>query len=627
MTRNLVGKIFPIALAASVLLIGASFWYYTLGRKPKLVLSKPIGTKTGTPISHRTGPGEVLLLVGNKATLFDTVQGKEKWASDLTPAAPAAPRATPTPADYPKLTSASDEKKDPSRQILVARIARRSAKLQAWAAELHSKRGKLDTALKAASFNEEEAKYHAEMAEARAEKATLRDSADTAFLPQDEISFAEESAFGSYHGEIFSNSSAIWIAQGANVRMLDRANGRLLKELPLGGQFEKVMRGADCWYVTATNEAGARQIMRIPVSDGMAKLISVAGSSADSHVAWQGNEPALQAQRTEFSATGAELAQLEVRLLEKKITEKQALKGDSASDWQAAEEKTTSGWAMDAGALAQAIANDAQRELTGGKERIDESTYEVILRRPFKTDLSASAPEKVQGRPKVFSTASLDLVVAGRTLLAFDHQNKKLWTSTLGFPTADVFMTEQPASDTVATLSRPCLEDGKRLYFFDKGFLSAFDRNSGATLWRLPSVGIQKVQLDGGALYVTSSNSSAQSLQYTQQADVATPLLYKIDASSGKIFWKQEKYDDCFVSEGSVYATLETRNAADLVNSVFQRESAISTRFKLYKLSASDGKPQWEWFQTRRPVRIEADKRKVTLLFADELQILKSIAL
>ena len=62
------------------------------------------------------------------------------------------------------------------------------------------------------------------------------------------------------------------------------------------------------------------------------------------------------------------------------------------------------------------------------------------------------------------------------------------------------------------------------------------------------------------------------------------------------------------------------------MNNVFQSSKAIQTRFKLYKLSARNGQPQWEWFQTRHPLRIETDKKKVSLLFADELQILTSRA-
>jgi outer membrane protein assembly factor BamB len=261
----------------------------------------------------------------------------------------------------------------------------------------------------------------------------------------------------------------------------------------------------------------------------------------------------------------------------------------------------------------------------------------VVLRRPFNPTIPDAVSIRVQGRPDVFSTGSFDLVVAGRTLIAFDHTNNKLWESKLAFPAPEQFFVGDEsgaATAVLGTVAQPCLEDDKRLYFFDKGFLNAFDRQTGATLWRLPSVGISKIQLDSGGLfdrgpvlYVTSANGSAETLQYSQQSSAPRlPLLFKVNASNGKILWKVDKYQDCFVSGGNVYATLESRNAEDFVNSVFDRGKAIPTRFKLYKLSARNGQPQWEWFQTRRPLRIEADKKKVSLLFPDELQLITSRA-
>ena len=56
---------------------------------------------------------------------------------------------------------------------------------------------------------------------------------------------------------------------------------------------------------------------------------------------------------------------------------------------------------------------------------VDESTYELVLRRPFGSQLSETPPLRVQGPPALFSTASFDLIIAGRALIVFDHKNKK----------------------------------------------------------------------------------------------------------------------------------------------------------------------------------------------------------
>lgn len=650
MKEKLLGVLFKGFLIVFALLVGVGVWYYTLGRKPKLAVSTRITAKAGEPTTQLIAPGEVLLLVGRKATLYDIAAGTEKWSADCGPSKnPATPAVAASVAPVPAAAKMTPPPGKISDQILQARVERHMLKLRTWATQLEAKRGNLNTPLKIASFKEEEAKYNKELAAVQAEAAGLTKSpvavapatgyAIESKAPESQI----EDSLGYERKEVFCSGPAIWIVQNRTVRMLDRANGRLVKEIGLPGKFQKVMPGPGCFYIATAGETGGQQVTRVDNKDGAAKALNISGAAGGSRFEMQGAglpvSPTVQSQRSEFSANGAELTQLDVRLVAKKITERQALKNDSATDWNNADKNTKGGWANDAAVIAQAMSNDMQREATGGKELVDESTYEVVLRRPFNSAIPDSASIKVQGRPDVFSTTSYDLVVAGQTMMVFDHTNKKLWESKLAFPAAAPSLVDDELGGgktaMMGTLSQPGFEDDKRLYFFDKGFLTAFDRNTGATLWRLPSVGIRKVQLDAGGLldrspvlYVSSGNGTAETLQYSQQAAMPTvPVIFKVDAASGKILWKQPKYQDCFVSGGNVYATLETRNAEDLVNSVFQGTKAVQTRFKLYKLSARDGQSQWEWFQTRRPLRIEADNKKVSLLFADELQILTSRAL
>src|SRR3954447_7081960 len=112
-------KLFSITLTVFgivfVLLVGASIWYYTLGRKPKLLVSTRITEKTGVPSSHATAPGEMLLITGGKATLYDTTAGKEKWRSDLSTPTPSA---TPAAASTLPSTATVKSTNDPMRQIL-----------------------------------------------------------------------------------------------------------------------------------------------------------------------------------------------------------------------------------------------------------------------------------------------------------------------------------------------------------------------------------------------------------------------------------------------------------------------------------------------------------------------------
>src|SRR5438132_14209290 len=97
MKQKLLGILVITFLVLVIVLVAGGLWYYTLGRKPKLVVSSQIAAKGGLPTSHMIAPGEVLLLVGTNATLYDTVAGKEKWSSGPGPVQSAAPPPMQTP--------------------------------------------------------------------------------------------------------------------------------------------------------------------------------------------------------------------------------------------------------------------------------------------------------------------------------------------------------------------------------------------------------------------------------------------------------------------------------------------------------------------------------------------------
>ena len=655
MSDQAISRLIKIVSAIVVLLVGGGVWYFTLGRKPTIALSVPITDKTGAASLHAVGAGDVLLVSGAKATLYAVAGGAAKWsvafatpAPAAAPAAPVAPAAakaaatvaaapSPAPSDDPPLKKltvlSSGEKAD---QLLAKRSEKRFAKLRDWSAKLNAKKAALKTPLQIEAFNEEAKKYHAELAEARAEAASVQKQTAVAAphgtmaaaaAADDEPAFARGFArFDSYFEKtgVIADGGAILLLHGAHARLLDHASGAVKKEVTLPGNFARVLRGAGCVYAVGASPDGARQVTRIATADGAVTSVKVAGPRGEGRFrmkeAGLPAEPAVQALRTELSAGGGALLRCDVRLVEKKISERTiATAADPSSALEEADKKATTGWGSDAAAYGKALAADSAREDNGGKERSDQSTYEVVLTRPLDPAI-IEARATVHGHADVFSTRTLDLVTAGRTLLAFDHSNKKLWETTLAQPVADPGSArDDDGDDDTASLAQPCVEDAGRLYFFDTAFLTAFDLATGQPAWRVPAAGIRKVQLDGrGALYVSTGSGGFDPNEL--------PLTLKLDAKSGKILWKVEKYQDCIVSGGQVYATRETRNSEDMVNATFDRSKAIECRWKLYKLSASAGAVQWEWFQTRRPHGIAADGRKVALLFADELQVIRSLA-
>ena len=201
--------------------------------------------------------------------------------------------------------------------------------------------------------------------------------------------------------------------------------------------------------------------------------------------------------------------------------------------------------------------------------------------------------------------------------------NKKLWEATLGAPVP--IHQSDAGSDA---LPPPWLESGDKLFFADGAFLTALQSKTGQVLWRVPSVGIRKLQIDGdGNLYVLSDNLHVETLTYVLDSSLrdTLPITMKIKVADGKIAWQREKYQDLWVSENDVYVLRETKNAADVETQVFDRSKAIEGRVKIYKLSRGNGNPMWEWFQTRIPRGVVADGKSVALLFGNELQVIRSI--
>ncbi|HEV7404807.1 MAG TPA: PQQ-binding-like beta-propeller repeat protein [Chthoniobacteraceae bacterium] len=656
-------------IAVSVLLfLGGGAWYYCMGRHPHVMLSHPIGEKDGAPICARVAPGEMVMLAGDTATLFDTAAGLEKWTVKLNggPAA-AAPAVTAPPADP------------------------RVAKLTAWRDELTRRRPTLKPGPETLAFNEEAARYHAELAlfrgqaapsapaapavkapaidheEEMRQKRLVRETerlrkkgenvaqmsavAKTAFQletakarkaeyeaelaaftgerkqaetkkpapappadREDEESVVERYFHERAPAQIVTAGPSIWVIRNREAIGLQRANGQLVKRVALTGPAQHAWAGVTQVYVLA-GAGEASQIVSIGAADGTACALAVAGRYAPERADYTG-APQIQARRAEFAVSGNTLLQLDARLLEKKVTEHQAMKGSSTDDWEKADREGKGGWANDAALIGQAMENDAKREMTGGVERIDESSYEVAITRPFEKT-PAFWTGKVTGRPELFALATLNLLICGTEITALDRDGKQLWQAKLAWGL--------PAVDTP-----PCLETAGTVYLFDRAFLTALQRETGKVLWRLPSVGIQKLLPDGdGALYVCTQNAPAETARFSQEAHGAGAVpcsVLKVDGRTGKVLWNAPKYEDCFAAGGAVYAVREAKNPNDAVDAVFTHKAPV-TRFMVFKLGSGSGKPQWEYLQLRRPLQIEPEGRKIALLFADEFQALSSLAL
>jgi outer membrane protein assembly factor BamB len=180
-----------------------------------------------------------------------------------------------------------------------------------------------------------------------------------------------------------------------------------------------------------------------------------------------------------------------------------------------------------------------------------------------------------------------------------------------------------------ASAAAPCIERGDTVYFFDQGVLTAFDAKSGAARWRMPSVGISKIQFDDtGSLYVTTTSASPESIQYSEQvnlADKVEPIILKVDPSNGKVLWRVEKLgDECYLAGKYVYFT-KTRAPSGLI--ALTSHTIAATNFRLYRFNPRNGKQVWEYYREGNPSSLDFHDNAILFQFPDRVEVLKFLAL
>jgi PQQ-like domain len=678
-----------VLLVAFVLAVGFACWYYFFGRKPRVVLSLPVAVAKDVSVADGcwpVGEGQFLLLSNGEAKLVDFGDRKTLWAAKVPPqqlvderwqaainarfvklqqrseelaqrratlktaqetkafnddvaryqaevvavraeaARPPAPVALGTPNDDAGAGELGREKQFGASEIAILeqRLKRRSVRMAQSARTIEAKRVSAKSTLQKNALKQEEAKHAALLEEQKADEKALR-LAKGEIVEEEEAPAVEESepvAVRSAH--VFPIGSMIWIIVDQQAIALDRGSGSVKSNLRLAGPVRSVAAGGGVLHIVAAAGRGACQITKIATS--IAPISTYAAASPNDYAVAAGEGggfmPNIQPHRTVFGG-GASLLRADIQLMERKVVPMEGIKASSEGELSAAFENSAAHSLDEMSAIAKLVANDAERARGDAKVWVDHSTYDVAIRRP----LDATAPEwrgQLTGCVQTFSTATLDLVTAGTKLIAFDRTNKKLWEATLGVPVP--IRKHDTDWDNVPP---PCVEHGDRLYFADGAFLAAFEIATGKALWRVPSVGIRKIQIDGdGSIYILSDNLSTEALTYALDSTThdSIPLTLKINPDDGRIIWQLEKYTGLWVSGNDVYVLREYSTAMDDAAAVFSK-STVSARIKVFKLSRGDGAVIWEWFQPRMPRSVSVLGKNVALFFPDELQIVHSIAL
>lgn len=335
------------------------------------------------------------------------------------------------------------------------------------------------------------------------------------------------------------------------------------------------------------------------------------------------------AESVQVFPSGSGWVQLTTRLLQPNLVARSAMR--------AAPAKSALDGGLSAGATTE-VANELLNEMArnAGQDKVveDQSRYAVRLHRLG----DAAAPDwegEVIGAPQLYPQATVNVLVAGTTLLVLDQQNRKKWESLLMYPLAEAADLASHHRDKRYGLG-PVVEHDQSLYVFDQGVLSAFDLATGSARWRLPSVGVRGLFFDGaGALYVNTTTASPDRIKYARQIDVserAGNLTLKLDATNGKERWRYAEGGWLTYASGRyLYAVDYTPPRDDDEDEDQQTLAALglgtTPHLNIRRLNPKNGRVMWNYYQPHGAWAIEVRDNILQLVLKQEVLILKFLAL
>ncbi|MGP8199233.1 MAG: hypothetical protein ACLQU4_07010 [Limisphaerales bacterium] len=440
--------------------------------------------------------------------------------------------------------------------------------------------------------------------------------------------------------QVLADRASIWVCPGDQVIRLDQKTGEVKLTVPIAGQFVSFTPTESSLLVVSATGETRRIAMRIDLSTGEISSQNIQVPRAQKHAMpdelppnvqptagvllaqateeQKFNKP-LDAVSSEFLSAGQNLIELRVKLLEPKVTWVQAIKPRGPS---LINDKTTS--STSAAAVEEEVFNDIKRNQTGGVKPIDESLYEVRLRR-WLADTPVEWKGDVTGVPMFFPLQTVDLLTAGKSLTVFDKQNNKLFETELSYPISGQFVTNNPRH------LAPAAERAGVLYFFDQGVLTALSLPGGQVQWRLTSIGISRVQFDDdGQLYVDTTAASPEEIQYSEQIrfENTASVILKVDPRSGRILWQVQKLGQrSYLSGKYVYTVSANQGGMGLL--VGLAEAVNSPRpdapvyFHIRRLDPATGRELWDFYREEAPEEEAFQGNWFVLRFGNEVQAWK----
>lgn len=440
--------------------------------------------------------------------------------------------------------------------------------------------------------------------------------------------------------QVLADKQSVWVCPGDQVVRLDQQTGEVKLTVPIIGRLASFTPTESSLLVVSATDETRRVAMRIDLSSGEISSRNIEVPRAQKHAMpdelppnvqptagvllaqateeQKFNKP-LDAMSSEFFSAGQNLVELRVKLLEPRVVWVQAIKPRGPS---LINDKTST--STSTAAVEEEVFNDIKRDKTGGVKAIDQSLYEVRLRR-WLGDKPVEWKGDVTGVPAFFALQTVDLLAAGKGLTVFDKQNNKLFETPLSYPISARFAAENTGHLV------PAVERAGVLYFFDQGVLTALSLPGGQVQWRLTSIGISRVQFDDdGLLYVDSTAASPEEIQYSEQIkfEATPPVILKVDPRSGKILWQVQKLGQrCYLSGKYVYTVSANQGgiamAIGLAEAVNAPRPGAPVYFHIHRLDPATGEEMWDFYREEAPDEEAFQQNWFVLRFGNEVQAWK----
>lgn len=445
---------------------------------------------------------------------------------------------------------------------------------------------------------------------------------------------------------VYVDKQNIWVCPGDQLFHLDETTGQIKQTTPVAGQLAGFTPSESSLLIVSATSETTRKVMRVDLGtdDISSRDIEVPRSQkhempdelpanvaptagvllAQATEEHKFNKP-LDAISSEFFSAGQNLVELRVRLLEPKVEWVKSIKprGPSLINGQTTASTSTA-------AVEEEVFNDIKRDQTGGVKAIDESLYEVRLRRWL--DAGGKPTEwkgNVTGVPAFYSLPTVDLLVAGKSLTVFDKQNNELFETDLSYPISERFAPGQPGHPV------PAVEKDGVLYFFDQGVLTALTLPGGQVQWRLTSIGISHVQFDhAGMMYVDTTAGTPEDIQYSEQIKFlpTQAVILKVDPRTGKILWQvQNLGQHCHLSGDYLYTVAADKRGSAALDGLAgalnspQQEEAVN--YHICRLDPATGAVIWRFYREGAPDEAAFEQNSFILRFGNELQMWKFLVL